>query len=129
MQKRRTQVQHDEATDSSKSLSHIFGNESKENEESEENEEEIDEIELDKYLSLCGQSTIREPLQWWKTNRDTFPVLAWLGRKWLAAVSTSASSERLFSRTGATVTARRSRLKDEHVEMLTYVHDNIKHSF
>ena len=50
-------------------------------------------------------------------------------RRELCAVLTSLSSERLFSRTGATVTARRSRLKEDHVEMLTYVHDNIKYSF
>ena len=56
--------------------------------------------------------------------RDAFPMLAWLSRKWLAVVSTSVSSMRLFFRTEATVTARRSRLKGDHVEMLTFVHDN-----
>ena len=91
---------------------------------------EADDMEMNKYISLCEQTTIRDPLQWWNTNREDFPVLAWLSRKWLAAVSTSLSSERLFSRSGTTMAARRSSLEDgDHVEMLTYVHDNRSHSF
>ena len=78
--------------------------------------------ELEKYMALCH---VRDPLLWWKTRCKDFPVLAWLSRKWLSAVSTNVSSERLFSRTGATVTARRARLNDDHVEMLTYIHDNM----
>ena len=83
------------------------------------------ENELEKYLALCQETNVRDPLLWWKTHCKDFPVLAWLSRKWLSAVSTSVSSERLFSRTGATVTARRARLNDDHVEMLTYIHDNM----
>ena len=111
------------------SFKDIFGKESKQDEESAGMEEQNDQIELDKYLSLCTQSTVHDSLQWWNTNRGAFPVLAWLSRKWLCAALTSVSWEHLFSCTGATVTARRSRLKDDHVEMLTYVHDNIKYSF
>ncbi len=49
----------------------------------------------------------------------------------MCATSTSVSSERLFSRTGATVTARRAKLTDDHVEMLIYIyiHDNLKIRF
>ena len=97
-----------------------------------ENEESGDfdysyEDELDKYLAHCKQAKVRDPLQWWRLNQESYPVLAWLSRKWLCAVSTSVSSERLFSRTGATVTSRRARLKDDHVEMLTFVHDNLQY--
>ena len=87
------------------------------------------EIEVEKYFSLCIQSKPRDPTKWWNIHRQTFPVLAWLARKWLSAVSTSVSSERLFSRTVATVTARRAKLNDDHVEMLTCVHDNFKYAF
>jgi len=78
------------------------------------------ENELEKYLALCQESNLRDPLLSWKTLCKYFPVLAWLSRKWLSAVSTSVSSERLLSRTGATGTARRVRLNDDHVEMLRY---------
>lgn len=85
------------------------------------------EKELETYLTHCKNSKIRVPLNWGCDNQESYPTLAWLSRKWLCAVSTSVSSERLFSRTGATVTSRRARLKDDHVEMLTFVHDNLKY--
>jgi hypothetical protein len=53
-------------SNSSSLLSNIFHKQSNQNEESREKDEETSEIELDKYLSLCAQSTISEPLQWWK---------------------------------------------------------------
>ncbi len=81
--------------------------------------------ELEKYLALCQETNVRDPLLWWKIHCKDIPVLAWLSRKWLSAVSTSVSSERQFSRTGATVPARRVRLNDDHMEMLTYIHDNM----
>ena len=58
--------------------------------------ESRNEIELEKYFLVCEQSKIRDPLQWWSTNRATFPTLAWLARKWMSAISTSVPSERFF---------------------------------
>jgi len=87
--------------------------------------EQSDESELERYLGLCRKSKARDPLLWWTIHCKDFPVLAWLSRKWLSAVSTNMSSERLFSGTGAIVTARRAKLSDDHVEMLSYIHDNM----
>lgn len=87
--------------------------------------EQSDERELEKYLGLCRNSKAHDPLLWWKIHCKEFPVLAWLSRKWLSAVSTNVSPERLFSGTGATVTARRAKLSDDHVEMLSYIRDNM----
>ena len=87
--------------------------------------EQSDESELERYLGLCRNSKAHDPLLWWKIHCKEFPVLAWLSRKWLSAVSTNVSPERLFSGTGATVTARRAKLSDDHVEILSYIHDNM----
>lgn len=94
---------------------------------SENDESNKCEDELNLYLRQCEKSTIAcGPNTWWSANGSAFPTLAWLSRKWMSAVSTSVSSERLFSRTGSTVTSRRSKLTEDHVEMLTFVHDNLK---
>ncbi len=87
------------------------------------------EIELEEYLSLCRQLRVSGPLEFWKTNGSTFPVLSWLSRKWMCAVSTCLSPECLFSRTGTTITARRAKLNDDNVGMLTYIHDNLQYAF
>ena len=73
--------------------------------------------ELEKYLALCQETNVRDPLLWWKTHCKDFPVFSWLSRKWLSAVSISVSSVRLFSRAGATITARRPRLNNDRVEI------------
>jgi hypothetical protein len=72
-------------SNSSSLISNIFHKKSNENEELKEKDKGSSEIELEKYLSLCAQSTITDPLQWWKTNCVAFPALAWLSRKWLGA--------------------------------------------
>ena len=86
------------------------------------------EMELDKYLSLCRQSKTHDLLQWCSANCSAFSVLAWPSRKWMSAVSTGMSLECLFSQAGSTVTARRASLKDNHVKMFTFIHDNLKYT-
>ena len=57
-----------------------------------------------------------------------------IGQKWLCAVSTnvtSVTSEHLltgiyFQGPGLTITSRRARLYDDHVEMLTWIHNNLE---
>jgi len=45
-----------------------------------------------------------DPLQWWATNKRTFPHLAKMARCYLAVTATSVPSERAFSRGGSIVT-------------------------
>ena len=47
-----------------------------------------------------------------------------LARKYLAVQVTSASSERLFSTAGNTVTVKRARLSDDNVENNVFLHSN-----
>jgi len=98
----------------------VFTGPRKNDDNAEGNTQKSNENELEKYLALCQETNVRDPLLWWKTHCKDFPVLAWLSRNWLSAVSTSVSSERLFSRT-----ARRARLNVDHVEILTYIHEPI----
>ena len=52
-----------------------------------------------------------------------FPNLSKLARRVLCVPATSASSERMFSHAGLTVTKNRARLLPENAEMLIFLHD------
>ena len=74
--------------------------------------------------------TIPEPkdnyniLEWWKQHKLSIPVLAGLARHILAIPAASSKSERVFSCAGNTVSARRTRLGTEKVEMLVILKQN-----
>jgi hypothetical protein len=61
------------------------------------------------------------PLEWWKHASPRFPGLAQLARRILCIPATSATSERLFSQAGLTVSKLRNRLSDDHVTMLLFL--------
>jgi len=64
------------------------------------------------------------PLNWWKIKAGLFPTLARIARNYLGAPASQASSERLFSDAGNTVTDTRSKLDPAHVEEICFLHDN-----
>lgn len=66
------------------------------------------------------------PLKWWKENRLLFPELAALARKRLSIAGTSVPSERLFSAAGNLLSAKRSSLAPENVDMLLFLNKNLK---
>lgn len=61
-------------------------------------------------------------LQWWKANRDRYPMLTRLAKSYLCIPGTSTPSERLFSAAGNVASKKRASLSQEHVGMLN---DNI----
>jgi len=65
------------------------------------------------------------PLVWWKTNAEKFSSLVPVALKYLSIPGTSVCSERMFSKAGQVVTARRQRLSPQSVEKLVFLHDNI----
>ena len=54
-----------------------------------------------------------DPLQWWKLNQASFPILARVARKYLAIPASSAAAERMFSYTGMRVGKCNAKLDDE----------------
>ena len=81
--------------------------------------------ELDMYLQLPVEDIDSSPLIWWKNNKDKFPRLNKLARKYLCICATSVASERLFSTGGDIVTASRSCLKPERVNQLVFLAKNL----
>ena len=77
------------------------------------------------HISLSSVTSMVGPLKWWKGKEAAFPTLAPLARKYLAIHATSASSERLFSTAGNTVTIKRARPRDENVENVVFLHSNM----
>ena len=55
-------------------------------------------------------------MAWWKDNKERFPVLALLARKYLQIPATSAPSERLFSLGALIINKFRNRINKETFE-------------
>jgi len=65
------------------------------------------------------------PFLWWKINTEQFSSLVPVALKYFSIPGTSVCSERMFSKAGQVVTARRQRLSPHPVEKLVFLHDNI----
>ena len=78
--------------------------------------------EIEREYSLFNlDELIHDPLEWWRTRKNTYPLLATLARRVLAVPATSASAERLFSKAGLTLTDKRNRLSGDSVELLVWL--------
>ena len=58
-------------------------------------------------------------LQWWMRHESTFPEVAQVARRRLAAQASSATSERSFSKSGLIVQKRRMQLRPDNVDALS----------
>jgi hypothetical protein len=75
--------------------------------------------EIARYLQFPTIDGDDDPLPWWKFHENGFPLLSQYGRRHLAIPANSASTERLFSKAGQIVTAKRVYLKPSQENMLT----------
>ena len=64
-------------------------------------------------------------LLWWSQHEKLFPMLSKIVRKYFCIEATSCSAERTFSTGGTTVTAKRSKLEPDNVNMLVYLRENL----
>ncbi|CAM9536298.1 unnamed protein product, partial [Hapterophycus canaliculatus] len=74
--------------------------------------------EILKYKGLPPLRQDGNPLAWWAQHSVTLPLLQELASRVLCVPASSASSERLFSKAGLTLTAKRIRLKPARVAQL-----------
>ena len=76
-------------------------------------------------LPICNSTT--EILEWWKIHAECLPLLAKLGRKYLAIPASSTRSERVFrlqTTGGRVVTSSRTSLEPGKVEALVVINRN-----
>ncbi|XP_039592106.1 E3 SUMO-protein ligase ZBED1-like [Polypterus senegalus] len=77
--------------------------------------------EVVSYEAASGIPVDGDPLTWWKSNECKYPHLATMARHHLAVPGTSVPMERVFSTAGDTVTAKRSTLYPENVDILMFL--------
>lgn len=84
--------------------------------------------EITTYLSSARVARTVNPYEWWKQNKHQYPNIAEVATRYLPIPATQVASERMFSVSGNIVTQRRELLRPDHVEQLTFLHDNFKHN-
>lgn len=106
------------------------------NETTEDNVNDDCRAQLNRYIkdALSGvcpleddDGEFNDPLEWWKNNMVRYELVAHLARLYLAIPATSAPSERIWSRAARILTLKRARLKEEVVERMMYVRENIRY--
>ncbi len=83
------------------------------------------EMEIDLYRREASIPLSCCPLNWWRENRSKYPLLSPLAKAYLSIPATSVPSERVFSTAGDIVTAQRSQLLPEIVDMLIFLKKNM----
>ncbi|XP_033226486.1 zinc finger BED domain-containing protein 1-like [Belonocnema kinseyi] len=71
--------------------------------------------ELSLFLRNPVISLKTDPLKWWVDNKSSYPTLTSIDLRYITIMATSVPSERLFSKAGENMTARRNRLSGERL--------------
>ena len=82
--------------------------------------------QVSEYLKEKRVSLKYDPLDYWKSKMNQFPLISPLVRKYLSAPPASTSVERLFSVAGNTVTTKRLSLKPENLESNIFLNYNLR---
>ena len=81
-------------------------------------------VETDQYFKEKNISRSADAIEWWKNKAVQYRKMAVLAKKYLAIPATSVPSERVFSKAGELVSAKRSRLKPKNVDMMLFLNKN-----
>lgn len=81
--------------------------------------------QIEMYLAEQPIARSDNPLDYWRANKDRFPLLAQIARRYLSAPSTSTDSERLFSAASHVLNEKRNRLSCEKAEQLLFLKRNL----
>ena len=82
--------------------------------------------EITTYFLLPVARENKNPLNWWKSKQEIFPILSILARKYLGIPATSVASERLFSDAGNHITAKRSLLDPSLLGKMVFLKRNMQ---
>ena len=89
------------------------------------NSNEVD-VYLNENLTEKAAPSIN-PFEWWNFNKQRFPILAILARKYLSIPATSVPNKRLFSDAGNNMTNKRTHLNPKFFQEILYVKRNSKY--
>ena len=105
-------------------MSELFGDLLKTEQQTKAFPQRIEE-EVSSYKAAGGLNVDADPFRWWKEHQITFPNISQVAQRYLCVPGTSVASERVFSTAGDIVSASRSRLDPEHVDMLIFLQKNL----
>ena len=66
-----------------------------------------------------------DPLEYWKNNKERYPALAEVAKRYLSAPLSSVPSKSLFTETGIIDSNQRRCLLSDRLEMLTFIKHNL----
>ncbi|GBP33236.1 Zinc finger BED domain-containing protein 4 [Eumeta japonica] len=83
--------------------------------------------EIAKYTALAKADRKINPYEWWalSTNKNGFPILSKLAKRYLITPASSVYSERLFTEAGLLYEKKRNRLAPERAEKIVFLHLNL----
>jgi len=82
-------------------------------------------IEIDKYLSENLLNHQEDLLKWWSDRQKLYPRLYEMVLRRICVPATSVPSERVFSKAGLVLNAKRPRLTTDKVEKILFIQSNI----
>ncbi|XP_051797876.1 zinc finger BED domain-containing protein 4-like isoform X2 [Acanthochromis polyacanthus] len=82
-------------------------------------------IEVQRYLSSANIPRTEDPLEYWKSQKNTYPHLFKLSQKYLSTPASSAPCERIFSKAGEIASKRRNRLSPNMLQKLLFLNKNV----
>ena len=101
--------------------------ESESEEESElDNVNDVVKKEMKAYRNEPMISRDEDVLPWWAKNKDKFPILSQLARKYLCITATSTEAERTFSALGILLTKQRLCMTGANVNRQLFLKDKYK---
>ena len=80
--------------------------------------------EVNQYFEIQELDIREDPLQWWKENSGRFKILSQIAKDILCIPVTSVPSERIFSKAGNIVSAKRSSLSSKLINSLIFLAEN-----
>lgn len=80
---------------------------------------------VDKYLEEKVEPRNCNPLLYWKSHKDTHPLLITVALQYLTCPASTVASERLFSAAGNILTESRNRLSPDKLDQLLFLHNNL----
>ena len=81
--------------------------------------------QLDNYLKEIRIKSKECPGAWWRMNKDKYPDIAKLARRYLSIQGTSTPAERVMSDMGLILNKKRLAMSDDNFRMLMYLGDSV----
>lgn len=80
---------------------------------------------MKQYLNMPYQNLNCNVAEWWLNHKSVLHPLSEVALKYAMIPATSVPSERIFSKTGQIMSARRNRLLPDNLDTLIFLHKNM----